>query len=265
MHTVSLKDCLNTLPVGLLRQSSKGVERIRAFELGPITGRVRLAMGKDAVRQNPGKQTTELLLSTLRALGEISPTREVIRELTFIDREFMGWIHMLRRLKSSTIELSEACNSCGTMFETSVSTDDLQVNVLDDEDFVAHKGNYYTFKFEGPHGPLVLRMLNGFDEEANAAFRVNNPEEAGLKDIHAALVSLDGKEYTFDEFLDLPENTIEWIQAAAGSLDIGSSQRIITVCPHCNEDTEMVVSPLALLGDWSPPKVSPPYETRSSS
>jgi len=140
----------------------------------------------------------------------------------------------------------------------------LQVNVLEDEDFVAHKGNYYTFKFDGPHGELVLRMLNGTDEENNAAFRQVNAEEGGLKDLFAALVSFGGNEVSYDEFLDLPEDQIEWIQAAAGSLDIGSSQRVITTCPHCAEDTVMVVSPLALLGDWSPPKVSPPYATKSS-
>jgi hypothetical protein len=266
MKSVPLRECLASLPVGFLLEEKDGkFSRHRDFDLSSITGRTRLQLGKSEFRGNAGRQTTELLRLTLRKLGPLEAVdSDMIRSLTFIDREFLNWIHMLRRIKTENIELQDTCDSCGEIVDTSVATDDLLVNVLEEDD-CAVKDGLYQFTFKGEEfGELCLRLLTGVEEEKHSVYREKNPEEAAFRDLHAALVHINGKQVSFSEFLDLPEDTVEWIQAAANSLDLGSSQRIVAECQECGEENTLTLTPLALLGDWEPKAISPPYEMKSS-
>lgn len=270
MKTIPLKDSLTQLPVGVLTLKDGEPIVHRNFELGPITGRVRLALGAADLQGNLGRQTTELLTHTLNALGPYpAATRETVRSLTFIDREFLSWLHTIRRLGDQPIELGSPCQFCGVSVTASVPVGNLLVNVLEDEDWELWEvggAKERTFVFsDGKFGPLRVRMLTGADEEAVAPYRERNPQEATLRDLHRSIVSYKGQALSFDDVLDLSDDTLDWVQAALESLDIGASQRVNVTCQECTRTFKVAYSPFALLATLEVPKVSPPYETRCSS
>ena len=278
MRTERLKDFLAQLPVGFpVRGGSNGETKIlREFDLGPVTGRVRLAAGRPDVRDNPGQQSTEMLTLTLRRLGNISPVpKDMVRALSFQDREFLHWIHIVRRLMNNpeAKELDIVCGSCEAKLSAPITADIFLVNVLEDADAQIEeitigdrKLLIQTFRFEHvTYGALRVRLLTGEDEERFAVLQRTKPEEGTLRSTHAAIVDLDGKAPTFDQYLDLDEDVLAWIQACMGSMDIGASQRLTVSCDGCGGETVAEVSPFEYLGAFGPPKVSPPYATNSSS
>lgn len=265
------KDAMGQLPVGVLLPSTEpdnGLENVREYELGPITGRIRLALGRKDLQRNPGKRNTKMLSLLLKRLGPLEgPISEgIVRSMTFADREFLLWETQLDRANSDEVEIETTCTECGAQTLIDVHRDELMVNVLEDGDAEIIDGRR-TFQFDHPkHGTLVAQMSTGKDEEAVAPLYVNNPQEAELRELYGAVHSYQGGPITWDEFLDLSSDVLEWISEAMGSIDIGATQRIQLKCRSCDETYVEVVTPFdfsEMSSDNRTP-VRAPYETRSS-
>ena len=263
MKTLPLKDCLSTLPVGYVHKPQEGDQEpiiYREFELGPITGRVRLALGDDKVRTNLGRQTSELLARTLKHIGEIKGIDAAfVRKLSHIDREFLGWVHFINRMGKRPMVVTQACPECKTEFEVDIDKGMLLVNVLEDTDYEWFEGQRVFVFSDEEYGTMRVRLLTGHDEERLSPYVERNPEEGGMRTIFNAIYTWNDEKPTFDQFLDLPEAVLEWVAACMNSLDIGSSQVVNMECPSCYKEFRETISPLALLGDLEAKKVLPPY------
>lgn len=280
MRTISLKEC-DGLPVGLLMDLEDGTfEILREFELGPMTGRVRLAMSDPKLSSNTGRQNTALLTHLATRIGSFNPPDETtLRMLTFVDREFLSWIITLRRLGDEPIEIEIVCEKCSESLLQEIHPDQLLVNILEEEDYEIIEDPTFkpnkkkrlrkhirTFFFSDSvlGREMRVRMLTGKDEERFAPLQLKNAEEAQYRTMHAAIVTYGGEPLVYEEFLDLPENQLEWIQACMTSLDIGASQRVRVKCGSCSQEVVATLNPLDLFSDSDPLKVSPPYEIKSS-
>ena len=268
MITKKLKDCGDQLPVGvLLPVQGGGFENVREFALRPVTGRLRLALGRKDAQDNPGKRNTLMLSLLLSRLGPLEAvTDDVIRKMTFADREFLLWRIQLDRMEADSADVVSIC-ACGSKTEVSVPADDLLVNVLEDDDAeVAGDQRRFTFTHE-TYGTLVLRLANGADEERIAPLYGSNVEEAQLRELHNVILQLGtgtGRP-TWEQYLDLPAKVLEWIGECANSLDIGATQRVNVTCQSCGDSNMEVLSPFdfSLTSSEATP-VRPPYEIKSS-
>ena len=261
-----LGDCREELPVGLLATKNGTTTNHRSFELGPLTGRVRIAMGAKELKDNPAARSTKLLSFVVRRIGDIErPGESLIRSLTSVDREHLLWLVDLRRAAVKSVEDSLPCE-CGETTDVELSLDDLLVNVLEDGD-ARVEGGERLFDFTDPQGrTLVARLVRGEDEERVAPFYVKNPDEADMRGLHAAIVSWEGEKLSWEKFLDLDVDSLEWITSAMNSVDVGTTQRVRTACWSCGRELVKTISPFDFLETSSGKgiKVSPPYETRSS-
>lgn len=268
MITRRLKDCVGQLPVGVLlptKDPKEPFRNVRDFEMGPLTGRARLAMDRPDVRDNVGMRNTRLLASVLMRLGPLErPSDDIVRQLTFADREFLLWLVHLERADDDTTVVSSTCR-CGASTDVDVHRDDLLVNVLDDGDAEIVDGRrHFTFTHER-HGDLVVRMATGEDEERLAPMHGRSPEEAQMRGLHGSVVSLGGRRPTWDEFLDMPAKIMEWVASVLGSIDIGASQHVKVTCHACGEVATEILTPFDFSGTSSSgTEVRPPYETRYS-
>ena len=276
MRTIPFAEAGMDLPIGFLVASSNGQPPVvhRTFELGPVTGRVRIAMSAEGVKDNQGRVTTELLFGTMKRLGTLTAlTRDLIRRFPFPDREYVGWVHMLRRLQGKKLPFNDACRACQVPIEVEADPDQFLVNVLEDGDYEVHSVQLpgddtarpvQTFVFTSGFGTARMRLLTGEDEERHAGFHSRNPEEGQLRDRYACLVTYNDKVLTYDAFLDLDQEVLGWFTDCAESIELGSNQRVRITCPACGKEQVFGIDPLGLLQRLAPTPVLPPYGTRSS-
>lgn len=262
------------LPVGMLRPDGTIT---RHFKLGPVTGRVHLAVGADG-NKNQGVSTTRLLHLTLEELGDTGrPTETMVRRLSVVDREYLSWMHHVRRLAGKPLSVSAKCSneSCGCDMEVDIPAQEVEVRILEDGDTSVidvkdpirgdtHKER--VFVFDHPeYGRARFRLLTGIDEERNIQYHESNKAEGHLRDLHAGLVDLDGKTLDFEAFTSLDMLCLDWLAAAAGAVDIGVSRIASATCPDCGGVTRITITPFELMAPLLTRTVPPPYAIRSSS
>lgn len=263
MRTVPLKSTWNSLPVGLVILDGGEPVVHRNVDIGPITGKVRVALAAPTIRDSPAAQSTTMLAMTLRHLGPMSApiTEGITRKLSYIDREFLLWVQALLKFGDKPVEIAVTCQHCSAELEADLTVSDLQVNVLEDEDYTWVAAER-VFAFTHPEfGEMKARILTGEDTERISAYQ--NREELTLRTIHAAIYSIDGKKISFEDLLAFEVDKLDWIEAALGSIELGARQVVSINCQRCGNSTEAHVDPFVSSAASGPPKVLPPYETRS--
>jgi len=153
------------LPVGYVDPDGRPHRTVR---LRKMTGQEEALLADKKLRQNGAKLVTEVLASTVRQLGDISPvSRQVIAQLCSPDRNFL--LLELRKVTfGSEMESTYTCPACSGHTTVVQDLDELPLRRLNgeytkeivvdlDDGYEDHAGEVYT--------TMVFRLPTGEDEE----------------------------------------------------------------------------------------------------
>lgn len=178
------------LPVGYTDEDGR-VHRVAV--LRKMTGHEESQIADRKLRQNGGRLITELLMSCLKRIGDLSPvSREIVTCLTSADRNYL--LLQLRKITfGNELEASYTCPSCGESNAISEDLDGLpvqRVNGSGPPEIVVDLEDGYEDNGGAVYTRMVFRLPVGSDEERTApAIRDNAP--AGMNSLLArCLVSV---------------------------------------------------------------------------
>lgn len=255
INTQELINCMDEnefyLPVGY-RDADGKVHRV--VTLTPMTGEVEEAMAEPKLKDNAGKIVTEIIFGIVEKLGSLKKvTKDVIRELTVADRDFILLKNSEVSKASKELNYVDSCTLCGKQNEVHTNTGDIPVkNAKDDEvlEITFELKHGYKDGNGNVHKTITVGMPNGtVQERISPLIRVNQASATTML-IHSLTRKLGTLDYVTPEIIKkLTKVDRDLISRKLGELDFGAKLSTTVQCSHCGEDYTSPININALLGE----------------
>lgn len=238
------------LPVGY-KDSDGNLHR--TVTLRPMTGETEEMMADPKIRDNGGKVITALLFSIVEKIGTLPRvTKEIIRDLTTIDRDFL--VVKNRQVSfGDTVNYVDICPHCRAKNDISIDLSQIEVNYLDDPE-------NRELTFELPfgyrdsngiiHKDITITLPTGRVQEAVASQVRSNPAQATtnmLQMITKRLGTLDFINPMM--FKKMTKKDRDFISNKLAELNVGVKLDTEVICSICGADFNTSIPLQSLLGE----------------
>ena len=245
----TLQDNQVLLPVGYTDED--GVLH-RIVELTYMTGETEEAIADPKVRDNGGKIVTELLASVVTKIGtRPRVTKEMIRNLTVIDRDFL----LLKSRQFSMgdeVEYVDTCR-CGGKNEIHISIPKIECSYLDDEapkELTFELPNGYRDANGTVHKKITVVLPTGTVQERIAQVMRTNPAIANTTMLQLITKKLGTMDFINpDVFRKMSKKDRDFISTKIGEVKGGVSMSTEVVCAECGRTFTRTIPLVSLLGE----------------
>lgn len=238
------------LPVGY--KDGDGVIH-RTITLTPMTGETEEAIADPKVRDNGGKIITALLESVTEGIGTVPRvTKEVIRDLTTIDRDFI-LIKNRQVSLGDNIEYIDNCPHCRAKNEIHVNLANIEPKYLDNEEdreitFELPVG--YLDASGNVHKEVTITLPTGRVQERVAQIVRANPAQATTAMLQLITLKLGTLDFINpDVFKKMTKKDRDFISSKLSGLEVGVKFDTEVMCSECGSDFTTSIPLQSLLGE----------------
>jgi len=238
------------LPVGYT--DSEGVLH-RIVKLRPMTGETEEAIADPKVRDNGGKLITELFFSVIESIGSVKKvTREVIRDLTIVDRDFL-LVKNAQVSLGDDITYVDRCPHCGGKNEVNVDLANIPVEYLSADDareFEFKLPNGYKDRDGKVHKKITVVMPTGRVQERVAQVLRANPAQATTMMLQLITKKLGDLDFINpDVFKSMTKKDRDFVSKKLTEVKAGLSFSHEVICSECGGEFTSSIPLQALLGE----------------
>lgn len=238
------------LPVGY--QDAEGVLH-RVIKLKPMTGHTEEAISDPKVRDNGGKMMTELFFGVIESLGSVRKlNREVIRDLTTIDRDFL----LIKNAQVSVgdeVSYLDTCPHCKGKNEVTVNIAELPVDYLEEDaerELTFDLPNGYIDRDGKKHKKITVILPTGRVQERVAQIIRANPAQATTLMLQLITKKLGDLDFLNpDVFKSLTKKDRDFISKKISEVEAGLSFSHDVYCSECGGEYSSSIPFSALLGE----------------
>jgi hypothetical protein len=238
------------LPVGY--KDKDGVVH-RTVTLIPMTGETEEAIADPKVRDNGGKIITSLLESVVEKIGTLPRVnKEVIRDLTTIDRDFL-LIKNRQVSLGDNISYIDNCPHCRAKNEINVNLANIEPKYLEDEE-----GRELTFDLPigykdasgTVHKEITITLPTGRVQERVAQMVRANPAQATTVMLQLITLKLGTLEFINpDVFKKMTKKDRDFISNKLSELEVGVKFDTEVICSECGSEFVTAIPLQSLLGE----------------
>lgn len=235
------------LPIGI----DKDGQRFREVVIDEMTGVDEENLASPKARNNASKAITLLLRRCIQEIPGVLPRKKnpmtlcdesLIRDMFVADRDFL--MLCIRALSSKPeLPMSFYCTSCGSVQESELPLDTLDVYEWDDSpaELTIELPKGFFDQLDGKYKTkFVWGFPRGKDQEKVAQLPSH---QAGSGVIVATMKSVEGMEHmpTIEDVRQLPLRDRQVIADEITANRVGVSTQGKIACPSCNADNEVEV------------------------
>lgn len=238
------------LPVGY--KDRDGVIH-KTITLTPMTGETEEAIADPKVRDNGGKIITALLESITEGIGTVPRvTKEVIRDLTTIDRDFI-LIKNRQVSLGDNVEYIDNCPHCRAKNEIHVNLANIETKYLDNEEdreitFELPVG--YLDASGNVHKEVTITLPTGRVQERVAQIVRANPAQATTAMLQLITLKLGTLDFINpDVFKKMTKKDRDFISSKLSGLEVGVKFDTEVMCSECGSDFTTSIPLQSLLGE----------------
>jgi hypothetical protein len=238
------------LPVGY--KDSDGVVH-RTVTLIPMTGETEEAIADPKVRDNGGKIITSLLESVVEKVGTLPRvTKDIIRDLTTIDRDFL-LIKNRQVSLGDNISYIDNCPHCRAKNEINVNLANIEPKYLEDEEdreltFDLPIG--YRDASGTVHKEITITLPTGRVQERVAQMVRANPAQATTVMLQLITLKLGTLEFINpDVFKKMTKKDRDFISNKLSELEVGVKFDTEVICSECGSEFVTAIPLQSLLGE----------------
>jgi hypothetical protein len=217
------------LPGGL----NQAGELHRDFRFRPVNGELELIVrdsGEGA--ESLADQVTRVLSLALESIGGVTPTVDLVRELSVGDRQYL-MTRLALHIDTKPVWLVAHCTACGEPFDISLDFADLPIKPAGE--------CYPQTTVNTSLGRLRVRSPNGADQEHMA---LAQDDDQAMQVMLKRIVTSDGAQV---DTKALNEADLKAIEETVEALSPECASRLFTQCPQCDAPNGIPVNLYALL------------------
>lgn len=237
------------LPVGY--KDSDGVIH-RVVTLTPMTGETEEAIADPKISNNGGKVFTTLLHSVVERIGTLPKvTKEVIRDLTIIDRDFL----ILKNRQVSIgdeVEYVDECPSCKGKNDVTIDLSHIDVQYMesDEREFTFELPNGYRDANGTIHKEITITLPTGRVQEKVAQIVRANPAQATTALLQLITLKLGTLEFINpDVFKKMTKKDRDFISKQISEMGAGVKFSTEVTCSNCGSEFTTSIPLSSLLGE----------------
>lgn len=238
------------LPVGY--KDEDGVVH-RTVTLKPMTGETEEAIADPKIRDNGGKIITALLESVIEKIGTLPRvTKDIIRDLTTIDRDFL-LIKNRQVSLGDNISYTDICPDCRAKNEIHVNLSNIEPKYLENEEdreltFDLPIG--YTDASGTVHKEITITLPTGRVQERVAQMVRANPAQATTIMLQLITLKLGTLEFINpDVFKKMTKKDRDFISNKLSELEVGVKFDTEVMCSECGSEFVTSIPLQSLLGE----------------
>lgn len=238
------------LPVGYT--DGEGVLH-RTVKLKPMTGETEEAIADPKVRDNGGKLITELLFSVVEKVGTVKKVnREILRDLTAIDRDFL-LIKNAQVSLGDEISYVDVCPHCKAKNEVTVNLEELPVTYMDAEEereLTFELPNGYVDRDGKVHKKITVILPTGRVQERVAQVVRANPAQATTLMLQLITKKLGDLDFINpDVFKTMTKKDRDFISKKLAEINAGVKFSHEVICSDCGGEFTSSIPLQSLLGE----------------
>ena len=238
------------LPVGFIDQ--EGVEH-RVVKLTPMTGETEEAIADPKVKDNGGKIITTLLASVVSEIGTLPRvTKEMIRELTTIDRDFL-LVKNRQVSLGDEVEFVDTCHACGAKNEVNVDLTKIEAKYLqksEDREQTFELPNGYVDAGGKNHKKITITLPTGRIQERVAQVVRGNVASATTIMLQLITIKLGDLEFINpDVFRKMTKKDRNFISNRLTDIEAGIDFSSVVYCSDCGAEFTTSIPLQSLLGE----------------
>lgn len=240
------------LPVGYIDSEGNLHDKV---VLKPMTGLVEERMSDPKIKNNGGKIMTELIFGVIESLGTLPRiTKEVVRDLTSIDRDFIIVANAIVSFDKldEPLDFDVKCRHCGGMNTLKVMLPELECNPIKDPykrdiTFELKDGVKYEDKV---YKTITITLPTGRVQETISPILAQNVASASTMTYQLITKSIGEIPFlNLDTFKNMTKRDRDLIEKTLDELNIGVNLKVTSVCSNCGEEIEGFINVGSLMGE----------------